>query len=380
MQRYVDDGRLAGIVTLVANKGYVVQQGCYGMADIAAGRPMQPDTIFRLWSSTKWVAAVALMTLFEEGHFVLDQDVAEFIPEFKDTKVFVAKSGDDWELAERKSPITIRQALTHTTGMGHGITNTHPVNARLGQAQKAWFANGADLAEVARGLAAIPLIYQPGTRWNYSLSLEIVARLVEIISGQPYETFLRERLLDPLGLTSSGYTLAPRDVKRFSALYGPAEGGGLKVLESMDEAANLPPPPKWTPGSYGMLSTICDYHRFGQMLLNGGTLDGQRILGPRTVALMAANHLRPDQLPYNFDDSPPVYGYGHGLGVHVLMDRGLAGLPCANGEYWKDGGAGTLCWIDPTFELVGLVFYQHVPHSAYPVFTQFRNLVYQAME
>jgi CubicO group peptidase (beta-lactamase class C family) len=264
--------------------------------------------------------------------------------------------------------------------MGVGIVPNNPINTILANQVDAFVSSNADLAEVVRTLAAVPLLYQPGTRWSYSLSLDVIARLVEAVSGQPYHDFLKRRLFEPLGMKDTVYTVRDDQLDRFSALYGIKAGETqMTLLEAPQESPDYLLKPRWTPGSFGLISSAPDFWRFAQMLLQGGEFEGERILGPRTVALMAANHLPPNLLPYHFDDSPPIQGYGHGLGVHVLMDHGLAGTPCANGEYWKDGGAGTLCWIDPTYDLVGLVMYQHVPHWIYPVFAQFKALAYQAI-
>ncbi|HEX2908094.1 MAG TPA: serine hydrolase, partial [Phototrophicaceae bacterium] len=230
------------------------------------------------------------------------------------------------------------------------------------------------------------LSFQPNTCWMYGPSFEVAARLVEIFSGQAFDVFLRERLFQPLGMVDSGYTVNSAQLERFSAFYAPGENGGpLKLLDAPETSFHYIPDGKlpsdaFTPGGFGSISTPADLLRFSQMLLNRGTLDGARILAPATVDLMAANHLPPALLPYAFMGGQPFYGYGHGLGVHTLMDHGLAGVPCANGEYWKDGGSGTLFWVDPHHRLTGVVLYQLDPFWVYPLWTQTKALVYQAMD
>jgi CubicO group peptidase (beta-lactamase class C family) len=228
----------------------------------------------------------------------------------------------------------------------------------------------------------VPLKAQPGTGWGYSLSLEAAARLVEVVSGVPYATFLQMRLFEPLGMVDTTFRVTDEQLPRFSALYDrPARPGDPPVLlEAPQHSPDYRQSPVWTPGSFGLVSTVPDFAQFLTMQANGGMYGGKRILGSHTVSLLMANHLPPDLLPYHFDDSAPLRGYGHGLGVHVLMDRGLAGVPYANGEVWKDGGCGTLGWIDPANEVVGVLMFQLTGHWVHHIFSRFRALVYQALD
>jgi CubicO group peptidase (beta-lactamase class C family) len=388
LQRYIDEGKIAGMVTMFARRGQLFHVGCYGMADRERQHPMQTNTIFRMWSITKAVTAVALMTLYEEGHFVLDQDIGDFLPAFKATPVFAGLDGYQPRLVNKDRPITVRQLLLHTTGMASraGTGQAFPdvemakVYANLEQDQS------KPLAEVVDGVAGVPLANQPNTKWVYGPSFDVAARLIEVISGKSFNAFLRERLFEPLGMRDSHHIVNASQLERFAAFYAPGEKvGELKVFDDPATSFHYVPDGKlpasyFTSGGTGLVSTPEDTLRFAQMLANRGQLDGVRILAPRTVDLMAANHLPPHLLPYAFDETKPWYGYGHGLGVHTLSDHGLAGIPDANGTYWKDGGSGTLFWIDPQHELTCIALYQLIPFNLYPVWTQLRALVYQALD
>ncbi len=387
MQRYVDEGKIAGIATLFARQGQVFHAGCYGLADRERGRPMQTDTLFRLWSVTKAITAVAVLTLYEEGCFVLDQDIAAFLPAFRETPVFAGMEGDRPRLVGKERPITVRQLLLHTTGLASGFSlNGTPPERDMGELFRSISPeHPMNLTALVDGMARIPLAAQPNTTWLYGPSFEVAARLVEVVSSKPYDVFLRERVFEPLGMADTGFVVNAAQLERFSAFYAPGEnGGGLKLIEAPEKSGHYQPDGRLpenflTPGGFGLVSTPADLLRFAQMLANRGQLDGARVLAPRTVDLLATNHLPPSLLPYNFGGQP-YYGYGHGLGVHVLMDHGQAGVPCSNGEYWKDGGSGTLFWVDPRHELVGVVMYQLDPFWIYPVWTQTKALIYQALE
>ena len=383
LRQLVDEHILVGVVAHVQSGGAVLLDSAHGMAYREGGVPMQPDTLFRLWSCTKWITAVAALLRYEEGRFALDQDIADFLPEYRDTPVYRSGDRDEMLVTARNAPITIRQLLTHTSGMGVDLwTNLHPVNQQIEALLLRLLENHADLAEVNRALAAVPLKAQPGTRWAYSLSLEAVARLVEVVSGMPYAAFLQQRVFEPLGMADTTFKVSEAQLPRFSALYerSPHRGEPPVLLEAPENSPDFLQTPIWTPGSFGLVSTVPDFARLLAMQANGGLHGGQRLLGSHTVSLMMTNHLPPDLLPCHFEDSSPLYGYGHGLGVHVLMDRGLAGVPFANGEVWKDGGCGTLGWIDPSNGVTGVLMFQLNGHWVHHIFSRFRALVYQALD
>ncbi len=385
LQRYVDQHKLAGVVAVLSRRGHIFHAKGYGLADLVTGHPMQPDTLIRLWSVTKVITAVATMMCYERGEFVLDQSIVDFIPGFRSTRVYAGMNEDRPRLVDQERPMTVRQLLTHTGGIASGFGGaSEPPEGMMREMIEGLRRGHPSLAEVVDGIAQVPLVAQPNTLWRYGASFEILARLVEIVSGQSYVDFMRTRVLDPLGMTDTSYIVSHAQIDRFSAFYTTAEDGSLALIEAPDQSIHyIPdgrmPPGMWTPGGYGLVSTALDMQRLGNMLLNRGTLNGVRVLAPSTVDLMTTNHLPPALIPYHFPNAQPIYGYGHGLGVHTLMDRGLAGTPCANGEYWKDGGSGTLLWVDPQVELVGTVCYQLDPFWIHPVFAAVKALTYQAL-
>lgn len=385
LQRYVDDGKLAGVVVALSRSGHIFHAKGYGFANLATRQPMRPDTLVRLWSVTKVITAVAVMICYERGEFVLDQPVADVIPAFKSTPVYAGMDGDNPRLVDQQHPLTIRQLLTHSGGIASGFGGaTEPPEATMRATIEGLRKTISPLADVVEGIAQVPLVAQPNTLWRYGASYEVLARLVEIVSGQRYADFLKAHVLEPLGMADTSYVVSQAQLDRFSAFYTTAGDKGLRVIEAPDRSIHYVPdgripPNAWTPGGYGLVSTAPDLQKLGQMLLNRGTLNGTRILAPSTVDLMTINHLPPALIPYGFTGARPIYGYGHGLGVHTLMDPGLAGTPCAKGEYWKDGGSGTLLWVDPHYELVGTVCYQLDPFWIYPVFAAVKALTYQAL-
>ncbi|MCQ3931843.1 MAG: hypothetical protein DPW16_15435 [Chloroflexi bacterium] len=385
LQRYVDQGKVAGIVAVLSRRGQVFYAKGYGAANLATHQPMQPDTLVRLWSITKVITAVATLICYERGEFVLDQPIADFIPAFRSTPVYAGMEGDEPCFVKQERPITIRHLLTHTGGIPSGFGGaTEPPEGMLRAKIKALQTSPVSLAEIVESITQVPLVAQPNTLWRYGQSFEILARLVEITSGLPFADFLQTYIFDPLGMTDTSYVIGDDRIDRFSAFYTRAQDGNLSLLEAPSQSIHYTsnghrPPGQWQHGGAGLVSTALDIQRLGNMLLNRGTLYKACILAPSTVDLMTSNHLRADLLPYHFPNAQPIYGYGHGLGVHTLMDRGLAGTPSATGEYWKDGGSGTLLWVDPHYELVGTVCYQLDPFWIYPIFATTKALTYQAI-
>jgi CubicO group peptidase (beta-lactamase class C family) len=292
--------------------------------------------------------------------------------------------GDQPRLVEQQRPITIRQLLMHSGGIASGFGGaTEPPEAIMRDVTERLRQKRSTLADVAAAMAEVPLEAQPNTLWRYGASFEILARLVEIVSGQWYLDFLRTQIFEPLGMADTSYVVSQAQLDRFSAFYTTTDEG-LTLIEAPDRSIHyIPdgrmPPGIWTPGGYGLVSTALDIQKLGNMLRNRGTLNGSRMLAPTTVDMMTINHLPLALIPYGFPGAQPIAGYGHGLGVHTLMDPGLAGTPCAPGEYWKDGGSGTLLWVDPKHELVGTVCYQLDPFWIHPVFATVKALTYQAL-
>ncbi len=384
MQRYVDDGKIAGIIATVARRGHTVYLEKFGMMDIEAGKPMQFDALFRIASMTKPITSVAIMTLYEEGYFHLNTPVAEFIPGFKEAKVFVGEGHNEsyyWTDLER--PITFRHLFTHTAGLSYGWNAEDPVDR---QYQKAQRESGLDMGkatvkDLVEVLTTLPLAFQPGTKWRYSYAIDVLGHIIEIISGKPLDVFLKERLFEPLGMVDTDFYVPPDKADRLCALYGhPDNAPTLQRIES-PMPGQIFQKPSFLSGGGGLVSTVHDYARFAQMLVNGGELDGERILSPTTVALYSINHMPEAALPYGFAYGEDLYhwGYGYSLGTRVLMDVSKSGLAGSVGEFGWDGAFSTYFWVDPKEALYGLMMLQHSPNAYYPIAPQFKQLTYQAI-
>jgi CubicO group peptidase (beta-lactamase class C family) len=314
------------------------------------------------------------MMLYEEGYFQLHTPVSEFIPAFKESKVFAGATESGLELADLSREITIHDLLTHTSGLTYGFEADHPVEVLYQDVWKKLDA-GATLEAMVQMVATLPLLHQPGSAWHYSFSTDVLGRVVEVISGVSFDAFLAQRIFDPLGMVDTGFYVPPEKIDRFATSYGPQErGDGLKVLDD-PATGEYASPPAFLSGGGGLVSTAHDYLRFAQMLLNQGELDGARLLGPRTIELMTVNHLPTDLIPYANPD--PIDGYGFGLGWKVMLDPAHAKVLGSAGMYGWGGAASTEFWVDPSAELIGLIMLQFMPYS--PLVEDFQVLVYQAM-
>lgn len=372
MQHYIDEHKLAGITSLIARRGKVVHFEKFGMADIDAGTPMAADTIFRIYSMTKPITSVAALMLFEEGALRLNDPVATYLPEFKETKVL----GPDGKLVPMARPMTIRDLLTHTAGLSYGFDGNFGIDQLY--SQHVWgpmAANpGPTLAEWIGSIARQPLYFQPGTRYLYSLATDVLGYLVQVVAGMPFDDFLQERIFAPLGMVDTAFAVPSAKLARFAATYGPQEGGGLKVTDVPADSKFARPAARLSGGG-GLLSTSGDYLRFAQMLLNKGELDGVRLLGRKTVELMTTNHLADGV----YVDNDPATGLGFGLGVSVLLNLGKSQTLGSVGNYGWGGAANTNFWIDPQEELIGILMLQFMPSGTYPVIPDFKILTYQAL-
>jgi CubicO group peptidase (beta-lactamase class C family) len=369
-QGYADEGRLAGALGMVIRHGKVAYVDTWGVRDIAARDPLETDDIFRIYSMTKPITSVAVMMLYEEGRFFLDEPVGRYLPELANLPVarLAEASGPDSIPTERATrPMTIRDLLRHTSGLTYGIFSNTAVDQLYGRHN----VNGAEtLADMVTALGQIPLMFQPGTRWNYSVSTDVLGRLVEVISGQPFDVFLRERIFEPLGMHDTGFYVEPSERDRFAQLYGHV--GPERSLEVV-MARSYAPDETFFSGGGGLVSTAQDYARFAQMLLNGGELDGVRILSPTTIDLMTADHLHDDGASFLAD------GWGFGLGFTVKNQPARDGLPDSVGTYYWFGVAGTSFWIDPQRDLIGIFMVQINPNRDVSFRDQFKRLVYQAV-
>ncbi len=390
IETLVGDDKLAGALTLLARHGELVHLECAGVQDRKTNQPVQPDTIFRIYSMTKPIICVALMMLYEHGLFQLFDPVSKFIPAFENLKVYAGEDENGVKLVDLQREVTVRDLLTHTSGLTYHFLGYGPVE-RLYRATQV--SSDKPLPEFVADLLKLPLAFQPGTRWRYSYSHDVVAYLIEILSGQPLDAYLRESLFEPLDMIDTGFYVPQDKLAQFAALYGSypllqpdmtisrwyegaAEGMNRLISGPTDDLASTPH--KVFRGGHGLVSTAPDYLRFCQMLLNQGQLDGRRLLGRKTVELMTTNHLAPELLPYEQDG---VYspGYGYGLGFGILMDVGQCQRAGSVGAYDWGGAASTCFWIDPKEEMIGVQMAQFQPAGHHPIEPVFKTLAYQAI-
>ncbi|HUN41004.1 MAG TPA: serine hydrolase domain-containing protein [Acetobacteraceae bacterium] len=389
--RYVETGRLPGIITTIWRRGELAHTGLAGHADIERGKPMREDAIFRIYSMSKPITAVALMMLVEEGALGLDDDVATHIPAWKDLGVYatgapglVPTAGPAFLTTPPKRPMKVIDLATHTSGLTYGFLNRTAVDAAYRRTNIAGFNAEGGLDAMVQNLGGLPLEFSPGTAWNYSVAIDVLGYLVQKLSGQSFGEFLRTRLFEPLGMQDTAFWCPPEKTGRLTTCYMPREGGGIKVQDDAG-ASIFAAPPKLESGGGGLLSTVHDYMRFCRMMLNGGTLDGVQILSPKTVALFSLNHLPDNQQladlapPGNFSESGYA-GIGFSLGCGVTVDVAKTRLPGTPGEYFWGGAASTAFWIDPREDLA-VVFMTQVMGSDVRLTLRrdLRTLVYAAM-
>jgi CubicO group peptidase (beta-lactamase class C family) len=370
MQRYVDQKTLAGLVTLVARRGGVVHFEKSGYQDIETREPMELDTIFRIYSMTKPITSVALMMLFEHCLIRLTDPVTKFIPEFKKVKVLVSEG----KLADLEREITIQDLLRHTAGLSYGDDEDSPVDELYRQADI--FNTDITLEEMIRRIADLPLANQPGQVWRYSVATDVVGYLVEVISDMSLAEFFDEKIFRPLGMEDTSFSVPPDKIDRFATLYGKTEKSALDLIDTATGGNYFNV--RLHSGGHGLVSTMADYLRFAQLVLDKGELDGVRLLGPKTMELMTTNHLPPALMPIAMGEEQ-MPGFGFGLGFSVMMDVAQSGMMGSVGLHGWGGWANTHFWVDPQEQLIGILMLQYVPSGTYPVTNDFRTLVYQAL-
>jgi len=382
MQRAVEDGIMVGGEALIARRGRIAWRQTWGMSDREAGEPMSQDTLYRIYSMTKPITAVAMMMLYEEGRFQLNDPLARYLPAFAGLQVLDDLDSDGTPiLREPARAPTVRDLMRHTAGMTYGVFGDTAVDRAY---REAGLLQSADLETFSKRLSGLPLQYDPGTRWHYSVAVDLQGRLVEVLSDMPFAEFLRKRIFEPLGMQDTAFVLPASDVSRLAQLYSP-EGTQISWNEpwqsSQKQALEVADPRLTEPfvdggyfasGGAGLVSSTDDYLRFSQMLLNGGELDGARLLSPRTVEHMRRNHLA------GIDAQVLTGVEGFGLGVAVTVDPGVSGEIGSPGSYGWGGAAGTRFWVDPSEEMVAIFMTQSVPHQT-QLADQFRSLVYQAL-
>jgi CubicO group peptidase (beta-lactamase class C family) len=380
--RYVEDGRLPGWLVLVTRHGRIVHLATCGRRDLEADLPVELGTRFRVYSMTKPVTAVAAMQLYEEGAFALKDPVARFIPAFADLAVYQ----DGPASAPRTTPATrelrLWHLLTHTAGLTYGFHHAHPVDELYRAAGSEWAPpEGKDLAECCDIYAGLPLLFEPGSEWNYSVASDVLGRVVEVVSGQPLDRYFDERIFGPLGMADTGFWVEEPAHGELAALYVAGPGGRLVRHDQMGNRALRRP--ACLDGGGGLVSTAADYHRFTQALLGGGELDGARLLGSRTLAYMARNHLPGgadlEAFGRKLFAETTFDGVGYGLGFSVLLDPVANKVLSSAGEFAWGGAASTFFWVDPAEQVTAVFMTQLVPSSAYPIRSELRQLVYQAL-
>jgi CubicO group peptidase (beta-lactamase class C family) len=378
VERYVRPGKIAGCQALVARRGAVAYFGSFGCADLERQVPVRDDTIWRIYSMTKPITSVALMTLYERGLLQLGDAVHRFLPEWKDAKVCVV-DGASSRLVEPDRPVSVRDLLTHTSGVSYGGDPSHPVDRLYAGAE----LRGSDvtLEELSRRLAGLPLKFQPGTRWHYSFATDVCARLVEVISGRPFGEYLREVIFDPLGMTDTGFAVPAGAHDRFAANYQRDGSGTLQVVDDPTRSPYLAPRPMESGGG-GLVSTMPDYLRFCELLRRGGELDGHRVIGSRTLRFMTRNHLPGgsplDRLALGTFGETGFAGVGFGLGFAVALDPVETQVVCSPGEFYWGGAAATAFWVDPVEDMV-VIFMTQLMTSPFNFRGQLRQLVHQAL-
>jgi CubicO group peptidase (beta-lactamase class C family) len=381
LARWVDEGQLPGFLVTVARHGRLVHVGRYGHADVEAGRPVTDDTRWRIYSMTKPVTSVAAMSLYEEGAFQLNDPISRWLPEFAETRVYAAGPAQKPVTVPLMEPIRVRHLLSHTSGLTYGFHHTHPVDGLYRLQGHEWGTPpGADSAEVTRQFAAMPLLFQPGSEWNYGVSTDVLGRLVEVVAGKPLDEVFAERVFGPLGMTETSFGLRPEDdVDSLAQLYGP---GVVPLPAPFAEAAHRKP--AFLSGGGGLVSTAGDYLKFVEMLRAGGlTPSGERVLGSRTLAHMVRNHL-PGNADLETFGRPlyaevPLRGVGFGLGFSTVIDPVRYGGVASAGTYSWGGAASTEFYVDPVEDLTVSFYTQLLPSSTLPMRNYLRPLVQQAL-
>ncbi|MBP38130.1 MAG: serine hydrolase domain-containing protein [Dehalococcoidia bacterium] len=382
-EKYIDAGKLPGVLTLVARRGEIVHFSTLGKIDIEQNKPTEKDTIYRIYSMTKAITSVALMMLYEEGRFQLGDPVHQYLPEWKNTAVWVSGDSPNFTTRPQDRPMTIRDLLTHQSGLSYGFSDDHAVDRAYQQVDREEMM-AMHLPEWSKKASEIPLLFSPGTAWEYSVATDLCGYLVQVISGQNFDDFLSERIFEPLGMVDTSFGISDEKIDRFASLYVPTLEGGLKLQDSAEDSYYRKPI-NWISGGGGLLSTAMDYYRFLQVLANRGVAEGCRYLSRKTIDMMTANHL-PDGIsvaehanrePWN---DPKRLGEGFGLGFAVTLSPEKAQIVGSQGQYSWRGAASTEFWIDPKEELVVIFMTQLMGSGTYPLRQELQVLVNAAID
>ena len=380
MRRLVETGRLAGLSVTVARRGRTAFSRAHGLADLARGTPFTPETVTRIYSMTKPLTSVAVMQLYEEGRFQLDDPIARFLPEFSEMRVATGGNRAKLETEPARRAITWRDLLTHTAGLTYGFMDATLVDALYRLKGADYLRSDSTLAETTRTVAGLPLLAQPGAAWNYSVATDVLGRLVEVVSGMDFAEYLRTRVIGPLGMVDTDFHVRAENLDRFAACYVYDAERRLKLYDDSAQTV-FAKPPAIASGGGGLVSTARDYQRFCRFILNRGELDGVRLLGRKTVELMLANHLRGDLAAMGTPRFAETSydGIGFGLGFSVMLDPARAQIVGTPGEVAWGGLASTAFWIDPSEDLSVVLLTQLIPSSALPIRKELRVMTYAAL-
>jgi CubicO group peptidase (beta-lactamase class C family) len=392
-RRYIDAGRFPGTQLVVLRRGKLVHSTVQGFADLERRAAMKDDTIFRIYSMTKPITSIAFMMLVEEGRVALDEPVHKYIPEWKNLGVFQAGIAPAFLTRPPSRPMLIVDLLRHTSGLTYGFQQRSNVDAayremKIGEVEKA-----GTLQSMIEQLAKVPLEFSPGEAWNYSVSTDVIGYLIGLISGRPFEQFLKERIFEPLEMKDTDFFVPAGKAGRFAACYSASPQGAMTfhaserkgdlTLQDDPATSTFLSPPSFISGGGGLCSTAADYLTFCRALLNGGELSGVRLVGPKTLALMTSNHLPggrtlPEMSRSLFSEAT-YHGIGFGLGFSVTLDPAQTLIPGSAGEYAWGGAATTSFWIDPAEELIAIFLTQVLPSTAYPIRRELRTMIYAAI-
>lgn len=375
MNRYVETGKLAGIVTCVAHQNQIVHLETFGYQNLETKTPMSRESIFRIYSMTKPITSMALMMLYEEALFNLTDELGDYIPAFKTVKVM----NTNGVLEDPRRPITVQDLMRHTAGLSYGGYAESGLSVDKLYDEKAdLLTNKITNEEFVNQVASLPLAFHPGTKWHYSVATDVCGYLVEVLSGMSLADFMQEKIFSPLEMVDTAFHIVSSKLGRFCTLYGKTLDSDFGVLD-LPESSEYHPPVKLHAGGSGLVSTTSDYLKFAQCILNMGELNGVRLLGPKTVELMTSNHLTPDLLPIAFEGAVPMLGTGFGLGFSVTLDVAQNAVMGSVGDHGWGGYAETFFWIDPKESLIALLMSQYLPSQTYPIRKEFRTAVYQAL-
>lgn len=380
---YVDAGKMPCSVVQVARRGEVVYTDAYGMADVGKSTPVAEDSIFRFFSMTKPITSVVLMQLYEEGHFLLEDPVEKFLPALANMEVFSGGSDQAPVTRPAAAPMTVGQVLTHTSGLTYGFMRQHPVDAIYREKNLGDFTRpDYDLSGFIERLGTTPLLFEPGSSWNYSVSTDVCGALIEAITGSTLDQAFQERIFEPLKMVDTGFHVRDGQEHRFTSNYVPDGKGGMLEFDPATTSPYLKPT-TFLSGGGGLVSTLADYQQFCTMVLNGGELNGNRIIGRKTLEYMGQNHLPGGKLLNELGQSlfseVTMNGTGFGLGFSCVQDAAALGNVSSVGELSWGGAASTAFWVDPAEELTVIFLTQLLPSSTYPVRRQLRAAVYAAL-